>query len=54
MTESWASDLMRLNKSFIIDRSDESKKDIYKSLNCGKGTKDKKEIVLKNLKYVKK
>ena len=32
MTESWASDLMRLNKSFIIDRSDKSKKDIYKSL----------------------
>jgi 1-acyl-sn-glycerol-3-phosphate acyltransferase len=33
MTESWASDLMRLNKSFIIDRSDKSKKEIYKSLN---------------------
>ena len=32
MNESWASDLMRLNKSFIIDRSDKSKKDIYKSL----------------------
>jgi hypothetical protein len=24
---------MRLNKSFIIDRSDKSKRDIYKSLN---------------------
>ena len=33
MNEKWASDLMRLNKSFIIDRSDKSKKEIYKSLN---------------------
>ena len=33
MSEKWASDLMRLNKSFIIDRSDKSKRDIYKSLN---------------------
>ena len=33
MNEKWASDLMRLNKSFIIDRSDKSKRDIYKSLN---------------------
>ena len=33
MNEKWASDLMRLNKSFIIDRSDKSKKDIYKSLH---------------------
>tara|TARA_X000000368_G_C23028542_1_gene711387 strand:+ start:875 stop:1990 length:1116 start_codon:yes stop_codon:yes gene_type:complete len=33
MDEKWASDLMRLNKSFIIDRSDKSKRDIYKSLN---------------------
>jgi len=33
MEEKWASDLMRLNKSFIIDRSDKSKKDIYKSLH---------------------
>tara|TARA_B100000575_G_scaffold66171_1_gene50844 strand:+ start:6157 stop:7266 length:1110 start_codon:yes stop_codon:yes gene_type:complete len=33
LSEPWASDLMRLNKSFIIDRSDKSKKDIYKSLN---------------------
>ena len=32
MNEKWASDLMRLNKSFIIDRSEKSKKDIYKSL----------------------
>jgi len=32
LNEKWASDLMRLNKSFIIDRSDKSKKDIYKSL----------------------
>ena len=30
LSEKWASDLMRLNKSFIIDRSDKSKKDIYK------------------------
>jgi len=33
LSEEWASDLMRLNKSFIIDRSDKSKRDIYKSLN---------------------
>ena len=33
MSEKWASDLMRLNKSFIIDRSDKSKRQIYKSLN---------------------
>ena len=33
MNEKWASDLMRLNKSFIIDRSDKSKREIYKSLN---------------------
>ena len=33
MNEKWASDLMRLNKSFIIDRSGKSKKDIYKSLH---------------------
>jgi 1-acyl-sn-glycerol-3-phosphate acyltransferase len=32
LSEKWASDLMRLNRSFIIDRSDKSKKDIYKSL----------------------
>ena len=33
LSEKWASDLMRLNKSFIIDRSDKSKRDIYRSLN---------------------
>ena len=33
LSEKWASDLLRLNKSFIIDRSDKSKRDIYKSLN---------------------
>ena len=33
LQEQWASDLMRLNKSFIIDRSDKSKRDVYKSLN---------------------
>jgi 1-acyl-sn-glycerol-3-phosphate acyltransferase len=33
LSEKWASDLMRLNKSFIIDRSGKSKKDIYKSLH---------------------
>jgi len=32
MNEKWASDLMRLNKSFIIERDGKSKKDIYKSL----------------------
>ena len=30
--DSWVSDLMRLNKSFIIKRSGNSKKEIYKSL----------------------
>ena len=33
LSEKWASDLMRLNKSFIIDRSDKTKREIYKSLN---------------------
>ena len=33
LEESWASDLMRLNKSFIIDRSGKSKRAIYDSLN---------------------
>ena len=33
MEEMWASDLMRLNKSFIIDRGGKSKREIYKSLN---------------------
>ena len=33
MNEKWASDLMRLNKSFIIERDGKSKKDIYKSLH---------------------
>jgi len=33
MEEKWASDLMRLNKSFIIDRAGKSKREIYKSLN---------------------
>ena len=32
MEETWASDLMRLNKSFIIHRSGGTKKEIYKSL----------------------
>jgi len=29
MSEAWASDLMRLNKSFIIDRTGKSKREIY-------------------------
>ncbi len=33
LSEKWAADLMRLNKSFIIDRTSKSKKEIYKSLN---------------------
>ena len=33
MEEEWASDLMRLNKSFIIDRNGKSKREIYNSLN---------------------
>ena len=53
MNEKWASDLMRLNKSFIIDRSDKSKKDIYKSLNCGPGSLDKKSDIKKNLQIVR-
>lgn len=32
INDSWVSDLMRLNKSFIIKRSGSSKKEIYKSL----------------------
>ena len=32
MNEKWASDLMRLNKSFIIDRTGKSKRDIYQGL----------------------
>ena len=33
MNHKWASDLMRLNKSFIIQRDSLSQRDIYKSLN---------------------
>ena len=33
LSEKWASDLMRLNKSFIIQRSGATKKDIYKGLS---------------------
>ena len=33
MSEAWASDLMRLNKSFIIDRTGKSKREIYQGLN---------------------
>ena len=33
MSEVWASDLMRLNKSFIIDRTGKSKREIYQGLN---------------------
>ena len=32
MNEAWASDLMRLNKSFIIDRTGKSKREIYQGL----------------------
>ena len=33
MSEKWASDLMRLNKSFIIDRTGKSKREIYQGLH---------------------
>jgi len=33
MSEAWASDLMLLNKSFIIDRTGKSKREIYQGLN---------------------
>ena len=33
MNSKWVADLMRLNKSFIIQRSGDSKKDIYKGLS---------------------
>ena len=46
LSEKWASDLMRLNKSFIIDRSDKSKREIYKSLNLA--SEFISETILKN------
>jgi 1-acyl-sn-glycerol-3-phosphate acyltransferase len=46
LSEKWASDLMRLNKSFIIDRSDKSKREIYKSLNLA--SEFMNETILKN------
>ena len=46
LSEKWASDLMRLNKSFIIDRSDKSKREIYKSLNLS--SEFINETILKN------
>ena len=33
MNTKWVADLMRLNKSFIIQRSGDTKKDIYKGLS---------------------
>ena len=38
MEERWASDLFRLNKSFIIQRSGGTKKEIYLSLKLDKTT----------------
>ena len=46
LSEKWASDLMRLNKSFIIDRSGKSKREIYKSLNLS--SEFINETILKN------
>ena len=48
-----------LNKTNIVKHGFFNKKNgfskgIYKSLNCGKGSFDKKENIKKNLNYVKK
>ena len=48
-----------LNKTNIVNhgffnRNNGFSKGIYKSLNCGRGSKDKKRVVLKNIKYVSK
>ena len=46
--------LKKLNsiKHCFFSRKGGFSKGIYKSLNCGKGSKDNKKNILKNLKYV--
>ena len=39
-------------KHCFFSRNNGFSKGIYKSLNCGKGSKDKKKNILKNLNYV--
>ena len=39
-------------KHCFFSRKGGFSKDIYKSLNCGRGSKDSKKNILKNLKYV--
>ena len=41
-------------KHCFFSRKGGFSKGIYKSLNCGRGSKDKKRVVLKNIKYVSK
>ena len=47
----------KLNKTKIVNHGFFNKKNgfskgIYKSLNCGRGSRDKKENINKNIKYV--
>ena len=41
-------------KHCFFSRRDGFSKGLYKSLNCGKGSKDNKKNILKNLNYVSK
>ena len=41
-------------KHCFFSRKDGFSKGLYKSLNCGKGSKDNKKNILKNLNYVSK
>ncbi|MEY3824213.1 MAG: hypothetical protein RLZZ13_108, partial [Pseudomonadota bacterium] len=41
-------------KSFFFSRKNGKSKGIYKSLNCGLGSNDKKKIVIKNINIVAK
>ena len=41
-------------KHCFFSRKGGFSKGIYKSLNCGRGSKDNKKNILKNLKYVSK
>ena len=50
----YSKNLLKLKKikHCFFSRKNGFSEDIYKSLNCGEGSNDKKDIVLKNLKYV--
>ena len=39
-------------KHCFFSRKDGFSKGLYRSLNCGRGSKDKKKNILKNLNYV--